>query len=79
MFVILAEMSLVVLIMSRADLRVAKCDVGGKSSDEEIVKSLNILKWRRRVSKLVDYVTLIFVFLGLTVGTTVVVVLARFA
>ena len=79
LFVMLLEMAIVVLIMARWQLRCSKCDAGGKSGESEVTQSLKILKFRRRLYLAIDVFTLVFVVLGVWVGTTIVVVIARFA
>ena len=79
LFIMLSEMALVTLIMSRFELRAAKCEVGGKLSEEEIASSLVILQFRRRLCLVIDLVTTIAVIIGLWIGTSLVVIIARFA
>ena len=75
----MTEIGLVVLIMAKWQARSARLDAGCYSEAEDIKRSKQILKWRRRLCFIIDVITLVWTFLGATVGLAVVTVIARYA
>ena len=76
--VMMTEIGIIVLIMGKWESRAARNSVGGYVDDEAVKRSEHILKWRRRLCFIIDAVTMLWTFLGATVGMVVVIIIARY-